>query len=109
MFVQTEVTPNPNSLKFLPGKKVSNSGLYEITKKNNKLYYIDELIPMKPIKKENFPVKICLCCYKCFAQQPGLFKITWYLYFYIHTFTMVNVTLNDCYFLQCCDHFFGER
>ena len=33
MFVQTEVTPNPNSLKFLPGKKVSNSGSYEITKK----------------------------------------------------------------------------
>ena len=32
MFVQTEVTPNPNSLKFLPGKKVSNSGPYEITK-----------------------------------------------------------------------------
>ena len=24
MFVQTEVTPNPNSLKFLPGKIVSN-------------------------------------------------------------------------------------
>ena len=35
MFVQTEVTPNPNSLKFLPGKKVSNSGPYEITKKEN--------------------------------------------------------------------------
>jgi NFU1 iron-sulfur cluster scaffold homolog, mitochondrial len=35
MFVQTEVTPNPNSLKFLPGKKVSNSGPYEITKKDN--------------------------------------------------------------------------
>ena len=35
MFVQTEVTPNPNSLKFLPGKKVSNSGLYEITKKDD--------------------------------------------------------------------------
>jgi len=33
MFVQTEVTPNPNSLKFLPGKKVSNSGPYEITSK----------------------------------------------------------------------------
>jgi len=33
MFVQTEVTPNPNSLRFLPGKKVSNSGPYEITKK----------------------------------------------------------------------------
>ena len=40
MFVQTEVTPNPNSLKFLPEKKVSNSGPYEITKKdqfNNEL------------------------------------------------------------------------
>ncbi len=34
MFVQTQVTPNPNSLKFLPGKKVSNSGSYEITKKD---------------------------------------------------------------------------
>ena len=35
MFVQTEITPNPNSLKFLPGKIVSNSGPYEITKKDN--------------------------------------------------------------------------
>ena len=35
MFVQTEVTPNPNSLKFLPGKRVSNSGPYEITKKDD--------------------------------------------------------------------------
>ena len=34
MFVQTEITPNPNSLKFLPGKKVSNSGSFEITKKD---------------------------------------------------------------------------
>ncbi len=34
MFIQTEITPNPNSLKFLPGKKVSNSGSYEITKKD---------------------------------------------------------------------------
>ena len=35
MFVQTEVTPNPNSLKFLPVKKVSNSGPYEITNKED--------------------------------------------------------------------------
>ena len=35
MFVQTEVTPNPNSLKFLPGKQVSNSGPYEITNKED--------------------------------------------------------------------------
>ena len=34
MFVQTEVTPNPNSLKFLPGKIVSNHGSFEITKKD---------------------------------------------------------------------------
>ena len=40
MFVQTEITPNPNSLKFLPGKVVSNEGSFEITKKdetNNEL------------------------------------------------------------------------
>ncbi len=35
MFVQTEITPNPNSLKFLPGKIVSNSGPYEITNKDD--------------------------------------------------------------------------
>ena len=33
MFVQTEITPNPNALKFLSGKKVSNEGSFEITKK----------------------------------------------------------------------------
>lgn len=40
MFVQTEVTPNPNSLKFLPGKPVSKVGSLEITRKdetNNEL------------------------------------------------------------------------
>jgi len=35
MFVQTETTPNPNSLKFIPGKVVSNSGSFEITKKDD--------------------------------------------------------------------------
>jgi len=35
MFVQTEATPNPNSLKFLPGKIVSNGGSFEITKKDD--------------------------------------------------------------------------
>ena len=35
MFIQTEVTPNPNSLKFLPGKNVSNCGSFEITKKED--------------------------------------------------------------------------
>ena len=34
MFVQTEITPNPNSLKFLPGKKVSNDMPSEIVDKN---------------------------------------------------------------------------
>jgi len=40
MFVQTEITPNPNSLKFIPGKIVSNHGSFEVTKKdetNNEL------------------------------------------------------------------------
>ena len=35
MFVQTEITPNPNSLKFIPGKNVCNSGSFEVTKKDN--------------------------------------------------------------------------
>ncbi len=30
MFIQTENTPNPNSLKFLPGRKVSNNGSLEV-------------------------------------------------------------------------------
>ena len=29
MFVQTEITPNPNSLKFLPGKTVSSHGSFD--------------------------------------------------------------------------------
>ena len=40
MFVQTQNTPNTNSLKFIPGKKVSNSGSFEISDKekvNNEL------------------------------------------------------------------------
>ncbi len=40
MFVQTEITPNPNSLKFLPGEIVSNHGSFEVLKKedtNNEL------------------------------------------------------------------------
>ena len=35
MFVQTEITPNPNSLKFIPGKIVSNVGSFEVTKNDN--------------------------------------------------------------------------
>ena len=34
MMVETEHTPNPNTLKFLPGKKVSLSGSKEFTDKN---------------------------------------------------------------------------
>ena len=35
MYIQTQPTPNPNALKFVPGRMVSNSGSYEITKKDN--------------------------------------------------------------------------
>ena len=34
MFVQTQNTPNPNSIKLLPSKKVSNDDPFEITDKN---------------------------------------------------------------------------
>ena len=35
MFVQTEITPNPNSLKFIPGKVVSSAGSFEVNKNDN--------------------------------------------------------------------------
>ena len=35
MFVQTEITPNPNSLKFIPGKVVSCAGSFEVTKNDD--------------------------------------------------------------------------
>ena len=35
MFVQTQITPNPNSLKFIPGKVVSSVGSFEVTKNDN--------------------------------------------------------------------------
>ena len=35
MFVQTEITPNPNSLKFIHGKVVSSVGSFEVTKNDN--------------------------------------------------------------------------
>ena len=51
MFVQTEITPNPNSLKFLPGKTVSNDGSLEVTKLdkiNNEL--IKNLLSINGVK-----------------------------------------------------------
>ena len=51
MFVQTQNTPNPNSLKFVPGKKVSNSGSFEVTDKkkiNNEL--IRNIISINGVK-----------------------------------------------------------
>ena len=51
MFVQTETTPNPNSLKFLPGKIVSNNGSFEITRRddtNNEL--IKNLLSIKGVE-----------------------------------------------------------
>ena len=51
MFVQTEITPNPNSLKFLPGKNVSNKGSFEITQKdqiNNEL--VKNLLSIKGVE-----------------------------------------------------------
>ena len=51
MFVQTERTPNPNSLKFLPGKIVSKSGSFEVNREeetNNEL--VKNLLSVKGIE-----------------------------------------------------------
>ena len=50
MYVQTEETPNPNTLKFLPGKTVSEVGSFEFTAKDqteNKL--IKDILSMKEV------------------------------------------------------------
>jgi NFU1 iron-sulfur cluster scaffold homolog, mitochondrial len=51
MFVQTEITPNPNSLKFLPGKNVSKYASFEVNKKeetSNEL--LRNLLSIKGVK-----------------------------------------------------------
>ena len=50
MYVQTEETPNPNTLKFLPGKIVSEVGSVEFTAKEqteNRL--IKDILSMKEV------------------------------------------------------------
>ena len=50
MYVQTEETPNPNTLKFLPGKTVSEAGSFEFTAKDqteNRL--IKDILSMKEV------------------------------------------------------------
>ena len=59
MFVQTEITPNPNSLKFLPEKKVSKIGPLEvINKKDSKNELIRNILSINGVKgiflSENF-------------------------------------------------------
>ena len=49
MFVQTQITPNPNSLKFLPGRRVSNSGTFEINDKNKTSN--ENIMPKKGAKR----------------------------------------------------------
>jgi len=50
MYLQTEETPNPNTLKFLPGKTVSEVGSFEFTAKDqteNRL--IKDILSMKEV------------------------------------------------------------
>ena len=50
MYVQTEETPNPNTLKFLPGKTVSEVGPIEFTaKKQTENKLIQDILSMKEI------------------------------------------------------------
>lgn len=51
MFVQTENTPNPNSLKFFPGKKVSETGpveILDIKETNNEL--VKNILSIKGVR-----------------------------------------------------------
>ena len=51
MFIQTENTPNPNSLKFVPGKKVSETGpveILDIKETNNEL--VKNILSIKGVR-----------------------------------------------------------
>ena len=50
MYVQTEETPNPNTLKFLPGKTVSEVGSFEFTaKEQTENVLIKDILSMKEV------------------------------------------------------------
>ena len=50
MYVQTEETPNPNTLKFLPGKTVSEVGSFEFTvKEQTENRLIKGILSMKEV------------------------------------------------------------
>ena len=50
MYVQTEETPNPNTLKFLPGKTVSEVGSIEFTvKEQTENRLIKDILSMKEV------------------------------------------------------------
>ena len=50
MYVQTEDTPNPNTLKFLPGKTVSEAGSVEFTAvKQTENRLIKDILSMKEV------------------------------------------------------------
>ena len=51
MFIQTENTPNPDSLKFLPGKKVSKVGPCEIlSKEDTKIEILRNILSIDGVK-----------------------------------------------------------
>jgi len=49
MIIETEHTPNPDTLKFLPGKKVSEMGPLEFTKKNenDEIPLVDKILSLQ--------------------------------------------------------------
>ena len=76
MFIQTEVTPNPNSLKFLPGKVVSNHGyiVYDISKEEiaNKINYY---ISLSKERKNLLRAETLNYCHEKFSYNSHLKKM----------------------------------
>ena len=62
MIVQTEYTPNPDTLKFLPGKKVSEAGPLEFTKKdkNVKIPLVNKILCSL---RSGFLLKLMIFCF----------------------------------------------
>ena len=62
MIVETEITPNPDTLKFLPGKKVSEVGSLEFLKddKNIKIPLARKILSLGENIRRNYHTCISL-------------------------------------------------
>ena len=103
MFVQTQNTPNPNALKFLPGKKVCNIEPFEITDKNMS---DNELV--RNILSNRFLVALGLISYSLYLWHYPLFSFAELLNL-LENFTNKITVILLSLILSTISYFFIEK